>query len=168
MTTSNVVSSAAHSAHSMGTLTVISWALGPTDDMPATPFLMVYSTGDGEHGPEAGAAELRSTLEGMGVPIGGDVVDAGQDRGIGAHLLVEAQRAGLTLPFMNAQCPVTTDWQEAAYENGHVILMIPLLPWPAAQPGNPVTEAELKAFVTDENVVRTAAHIAVPVSRIQG
>ncbi|MFD0370377.1 DUF5949 family protein [Streptomyces sp. NPDC059071] len=167
MTTSNVLP-AAHSAHSMGTLTVISWVLGPTDDMPATPFLMVYSIGDGEHGPEAGAAELRSTLEGMGVPIGGDVVDAGKDRGIGAHLLVEAQRAVLTLPFMNAQCPVSTEWQEAAYETGHVILMIPLLPWSAAQPGQPVTEAELKAFVTDDNVVRTAGHVAVPVSRIQG
>ncbi|MEV5973887.1 DUF5949 family protein [Streptomyces sp. NPDC051921] len=167
MTTSNVVS-AAHSAHSMGTLTVISWTLGPTDDMPATPFLMVYSLGDGLHGPEAGEAELRQTLEGMGVPIGGIVVDAGQDRGIGAHLLVEAQRAVLTLPFMNAQCQVPVEWQEAAYETGHVIVKIPVVPWPDAAPGVPVDEDRLKAFISADDVVRNSGHIAVPVSRIQG
>ncbi|MFI8518481.1 DUF5949 family protein [Streptomyces sp. NPDC085481] len=167
MTTSNVASKA-HSAHSMGTLTVVSWTLGPADDMPATPFLMVYSLGDGQHGPEAGEAELRTTLEGMGVPIGGIVVDAGQDRGIGAHLLVEAQRAVLTLPFMNAQCPVPVEWQAAAYETGHVIVKVPVVPWPDAQPGVPVEEDRLKAFITDDAVVRNSGHIAVPVSRIQG
>ncbi|GAA3391563.1 DUF5949 family protein [Streptomyces roseoviridis] len=167
MTTSNAVAQA-HSAHSMGTLTVISWILGPTDDMPATPFLMVYSTGDGLHGAEAGEAELRETLEGMGVPIGGTVVDAGQDRGIGAHLLVEAQRAVLTLPFTNAQCPVSPEWQAAAYENGHVILMVPVVPWPDARPGVPIPEDSLQAFITADETVRNSAHIAVPVSRIQG
>ncbi|MFI8961148.1 DUF5949 family protein [Streptomyces sp. NPDC053493] len=167
MTTSNVVSET-HSAHSMGTLTVISWTLGPTDDMPATPFLMVYSLGDGLHGPEAVTAELKSTLESMGAPIGGTVVDAGQDRGIGAHLLVEAQRAVLTLPFMNAQCPVSPEWQAAAYETGHVILMVPVTPWPDAQPGVPVPDDHLQAFITSDDVVRNAAHIAVPVSRVQG
>ncbi|MFI8825987.1 DUF5949 family protein [Streptomyces sp. NPDC053431] len=167
MTTSNVLSSA-HSAHSMGTLTVISWTLGPTDDMPATPFLMVYSIGDGLHGPEAGEAELRETLEGMGVPIGGIVVDAGQDRGIGAHLLVEAERAVLTLPFMNAQCQVPVEWQEAAYATGHVIVKVPVVPWPDAAPGAPVDEDRLKAFISADDVVRNTGHIAVPVSRIQG
>ncbi|MCX2184966.1 DUF5949 family protein [Streptomyces sp. SKN60] len=167
MTTSNVAAKA-HSAHSMGTLTVISWTLGPTDDMPATPFLMVYSLGDGQHGPEAVEAELRTTLEDMGVQIGGIVVDAGQDRGVGAHLLVEAGRAVLTLPFMNAQCLVPPEWQAAAYETGHVIVKIPVVPWPDARPGVPVTEDGLKAFLMDDHVVRNSGLIAVPVSRIQG
>ncbi|MEU8621778.1 DUF5949 family protein [Streptomyces sp. NPDC048623] len=167
MTTSNAVSKA-HSAHSIGTLTVISWTLGPTDDIPATPFLMVYSLGDGLHGPEAGEAELRSTLEDMGVPIGGIVVDAAQERGIGAHLLVEAGRAVLTMPFMNAQCLVPEDWQAAAYATGHVIVKVPVVPWPDAQPGVPIAEDRLKAFLTDEHVVRNSGLIAVPVSRIQG
>ncbi|MEU6933011.1 DUF5949 family protein [Streptomyces sp. NPDC046385] len=167
MTTSNVLPTE-HSAHTMGTLTVISWTLGPTDDMPATPFLMVYSLGDGLHGREAGEAELRATLEGMGVPIGDIVVDAGQERGIGAHLLVEAERAVLTLPFMNAQCPVSADWQAAAYETGHVIVKVPVVPWTDAEPGAPVDEAGLRAFVSADEVVRNTGHIAVPVSRIQG
>ncbi|MFF0437701.1 DUF5949 family protein [Streptomyces sp. NPDC004327] len=167
MTTSHVASKA-HSAHSMGTLTVISWTLGPTDEMPATPFLMVYSLGDGLHGREAGEAELRQTLEDMGVPVGGVVVDAGQDRGIGAHLLVEAERAVLTLPFMNAQCPVSAEWQAAAHETGHVIVKIPVVPWPDAQPGAQLAEDRLKAFLMDDAVVRNSGLVAVPVSRIQG
>jgi len=167
MTTSNVAP-AAHSAHSMGTLTAISWTLGPTEDMPATPFLMVYSIGDGLHGPEAGATELRETLEGMGVPIGGIVVDAAQERGIGAHLLVEAERAVLTLPFVNAQCQVSQEWQQAAYETGHVIVKIPVLPWPDAAPGVEIAEDRLKAFISADEIVRNTGHLAVPVSRIQG
>lgn len=167
MTTSNVLPTE-HSAHTMGTLSVISWTLGPTDDMPATPFLMVYSLGDGLHGREAGEAELRETLAGMGVPIGDIVVDAGQERGVGAHLLVEAERAVLTLPFMNAQCPVSPDWQAAAYETGHVIVKVPVVPWADAEPGAPVAEDRLKAFISADEVVRNSGHIAVPVSRIQG
>ncbi|MFJ9827586.1 DUF5949 family protein [Streptomyces sp. NPDC101160] len=167
MTTSNV-ESRAHSAHSIGTLTAVSWTMGPTDDLPAIPRLMVYSLGDGLHGPEAGAQELRAVLEGMGATIGAEVAFAGEERELGVHLLVEAERAVLNLPFMQAQCPVTPEWQEAAYERGNAILTIPLLPWPEAAPGTPITEERLKAFVTDDKVVRSSAHITVPVSRIQG
>ncbi|MFE4594173.1 DUF5949 family protein [Streptomyces laurentii] len=167
MTTSEALDMA-RSESPLGTLTVIAWTIGPAGDRPVTPFLMVYSLGDGRDGPEAGAMALRAALDGMGVPVGGAVVDTAQDRRAGAHLLVEAQRAVLTLPFMTAQCPVPAEWETAAHESGQVYLIVPVTPWPAGRPGEPVTEARLKVFVADQDTVRNAAHLMVPVSRIQG
>ncbi|MEU8544333.1 DUF5949 family protein [Streptomyces sp. NPDC048717] len=167
MTTSEALDTARGDSP-LGTLTVIAWTIGPAGDVPATPFLMVYSLGDGRDGPEAGAAALRATLEDMDLPIGAAVVDLAEDRRAGVHLLVEARRAVLTLPFMSAQCPVPAEWEAAAHESGKVCLILPVTPWPLARPGEPVTEARLKVFVTDDEVVRNAAHLMVPVSRIRG
>ncbi|MCT4355588.1 DUF5949 family protein [Streptomyces sp. Je 1-79] len=167
MTSSNVVSSA-RSENPLGTLTVVPWTIGPTADTPVTPFLMVYSLGDGRDGPEAGEEAMRAALEGMGLPLGGRVVDASQERGTGAHLLVEAQRAVLTLPFMKVQCPVPAEWEAAVKENGHAYLICSARPWPDAVPGEAVTEERLKSFVTDDEVVAAAAHVMLPVRRLQG
>lgn len=167
MTTPNVVS-AARSDNPLGTLTVVPWTIGPTADTPVTPFLMVYSLGDGRDGPEAGEEGMRAALEGMGLPVGGRVVDASQERGTGAHLLVEAQRAVLTLPFMKAQCPVPAEWEAAVKENGHAYLIVSVRPWPEAVPGEALTEQKLKSFVTDDQVVAAAAHVLLPVRSLQG
>ncbi|MFE1233767.1 DUF5949 family protein [Streptomyces sp. NPDC059442] len=167
MTTPNVVSPA-RSASPFGTLTVVPWTTGPTDDAPVTPFLMVYSLGDGSDGPAAGEEALRAALAGMGLPLGDRVVDASEERGTGAHLLVEARRAVLTLPFMKAQCPVPAEWEAAAHDHGYVYLILSVRPWPDATPGEPVSPERLRAFVTDDEVVASAAHIQLPVRRLQG
>ncbi|MEU8519593.1 DUF5949 family protein [Streptomyces sp. NBC_01216] len=167
MTTPHV-DSPARSASPFGTLTVVPWTTGPTDDMPAMPFLMVYSLGDGSDGPEAGEAALRAALDDMGLPLGDRVVDAAEERGTGAHLLVEAQRAVLTLPFMKAQCPVPADWEAAAHEHGCAYLIVPVRPWPDAAPGEAVAAERLRDFVTDDEVVASAAHVRLPVRRLQG
>ncbi|MEU9999784.1 DUF5949 family protein [Streptomyces sp. NPDC050848] len=167
MTTPNVVS-AARSDNPLGTLTVVPWTIGPTADTPVTPFLMVYSLGDGRDGPEAGEEAMRAALEGMGLPVGDRVVDGSQERGTGAHLLVEAQRAVLTLPFMKAQCPVPAEWEAAVKENGHAYLIVSVRPWPDAVPGEAVTEEKLKSFVTDDQVVAAAAHVLLPVRSLLG
>ncbi|WP_137993654.1 DUF5949 family protein [Streptomyces vilmorinianum] len=167
MTSSNVVSEA-RSDSPLGTLTVVPWTIGPTDDSPVTPFLMVYSLGDGRDGPEAGEEAMRAALEGMGLPLGDRVVDASEERATGAHLLVEAQQAVLTLPFMKVQCPVPAEWEAAAKESGHAYLICSVRPWPDAVPGEALTEERLKAFVTDDAVVGAAAHVLLPVRRLQG
>ncbi|MDT9688508.1 DUF5949 family protein [Streptomyces sp. P9(2023)] len=167
MTTPHTVS-AARSDNPLGTLTVVPWTIGPTAETPVTPFLMVYSLGDGRDGPEAGEEAMRAALDGMGLSIGERVVDAAVERGTGAHLLVEAQRAVLTMPFMKAQCPVPAEWEAAAKENGHVFLICSVRPWPDAVPGEPVSEQKLKSFVTDDQVVAAAAHVRLPVRRLQG
>ncbi|MFD9031744.1 DUF5949 family protein [Streptomyces sp. NPDC059567] len=167
MTSSNVVSSA-RSESPFGTLTVVPWTVGPTADMPVTPFLMVYSLGDGRDGPEAGEEAMRAALEGMGAPLGDRVVDTSVERATGAHLLVEAQRAVLTLPFLKVQIPVPAEWEAAAHKNGHAYLICSVRPWPDAVPGEAVAPERLKSFVTDDQVVGAAAHLLLPVRRLQG
>ncbi|GGT52800.1 DUF5949 family protein [Streptomyces purpureus] len=160
--------SAERSASPLGTLTIVPWTNGPTPDDSIVPFLMVYSLGDGRDGPEAGEAAMRAALEGMGLPIGDRVVNAAQETAIAAHLLVEAQQAVLTLPFMKVQCSVPAQWEKAAHENAQVFLIVSTLPWPDAVPGEAITEEQLRAFVTDEKVVTAGAHVMLPVRRVRG
>ncbi|MFF7179513.1 DUF5949 family protein [Streptomyces sp. NPDC008121] len=166
MTTPNVVSSE-RSASPLGTLTVVSWTTGPVGDTPVTPFLMVYSLGDGRDGPQAGEEAMRAALEAMGLPLGGQVVDVAQEPGVGAHLLVEAQQAVLTLPFMKVQCPVPAEWEAAAKEIGHAYLICSVRPWPEAVPGEPLSEERLRAFASDDDVLAAGAHLLLPVRRLQ-
>nr|WP_055600560.1 DUF5949 family protein [Streptomyces aureus] len=167
MTTSNVVSSA-RSASPLGTLTVIPWSSEPSADSAGTPFLMAYSLGDGRDGPEAGQQAMRTALESMGLSVGDRLFDLDKDAGITASLLVEGGSAVLNLPFLKVQCPVPDEWQEAARERGQVYLICSVRPWPEAVPGQPVDEARLRAFVSDEEMLKDSAHVLMPVRRLQG
>ncbi|MFI9214038.1 DUF5949 family protein [Streptomyces sp. NPDC053253] len=167
MTTSNVVSSA-RSASPLGTLTVIPWSSEPSADSAGTPFLMAYSLGDGRDGPEAGQQAMRTALESMGLSVGDRLFDLDKDAGINATLLVEGGSVVLNLPFLKAQCPVPDEWQAAARERGQVYLICSLRPWPEAVPGQPVDEARLRSFVSDEEMLAESAHVLMPVRRLQG
>ncbi|MEU5218817.1 DUF5949 family protein [Streptomyces sp. NPDC020807] len=167
MTTSNVVSSA-RSASPLGTLTVIPWSSEPTAESAGTPFLMAYSLGDGRDGPEAGQQAMRTALEAMNLSVGDRLFDLEKDSGINATLLVEGGSVALTLPFLKVQCPVPAEWQAAAQERGQVYLICSVRPWPEAVPGQPVDEAQLRAFVSDEAMLAESAHVLMPVRRLQG
>ncbi|MBB4983353.1 DUF5949 family protein [Streptomyces nymphaeiformis] len=167
MTTSNVVSSA-RSASPLGTLTVIPWASEPSADSAGTPFLMAYSLGDGRDGPEAGQQAMRAALESMKLSVGDRLFDLEKDAGINATLLVEGGSAVLTLPFLKVQCPVPGEWQTAAREQGKVYFLCSVRPWSEGVPGQPVDEAMLRAFVSDEETLADCAHVLLPVRRIQG
>ncbi|MFJ3763787.1 DUF5949 family protein [Streptomyces sp. NPDC090082] len=167
MTTSHVVSSA-RSVSPLGTLTVIPWSSEPSADSSGTPFLMAYSLGDGRDGPEAGQQAMRAALESMGLSVGDRLFDLDQDAGIKASLLVEGGSAVLTLPFLKVQCPVPDEWQAAAREAGKVYFICSVRPWAEGVPGQPVDEARLRAFVSDEEMLADSAHVLLPVRRIQG
>ncbi|OKK02769.1 hypothetical protein AMK26_24650 [Streptomyces sp. CB03234] len=153
----------------LGTLAVIAWASKPESDAdsPVTPFLMVYSLGDGRDGPEAGADALRSKLEETGLSIGDKVTDLSRETRIPITLLVEAEQAVLNLPFMKVQCPVQPEWEKAAHESGTAYLICALLPWPEAVQGKSVSEEELLAFLGDDDLVAKSAHCLLPVRRVR-
>ncbi|GGT83454.1 MULTISPECIES: DUF5949 family protein [Streptomyces] len=167
MTSSNVVSEA-RSASPLGTLSAVFWTIGPTDDKPAAPYLMVYSLGDGSDGPEAGEEAMRAAVEGMGLTVGGPVIDASQDSRVDAHLLVEAQQAVLTLPFLKVQCSVPAGWEAAAKELGHAYMMCSVRPWPEVPPGGAVSGEQLRSFFAGEDPLAAGGHAVLPVRRLQG
>ncbi|MGW0120105.1 DUF5949 family protein [Streptomyces sp. NPDC003327] len=167
MTTSDVVSSA-RSVSPLGTLTVIPWSSEPSADSAGTPFLMAYSLGDGRDGPEAGQQALRAALEAMGLSVGDRLFDLEKDAGIKASLIVEGGTAVLTLPFLKVQCPVPDEWLAAARERGHVYFLCSVRPWAEGAPGEPVDEARLRAYVSDEEMLADCAHVLMPVRRVQG
>ncbi|GAA2482010.1 DUF5949 family protein [Streptomyces gobitricini] len=153
----------------LGTLSVIPYANAPEseNDSPVTPFLMVYSLGDGRDGPEAGAEALRGELEKIGLSIGDKVTDLARETRIPITLLVEAEQAVLNMPFLRVQCPVPPEWEKAAHESGKAYLICSLRPWPEAVHGKPVGEEQLQAFLADEEMVTLSAHCLLPVRRVR-
>ncbi|GAA4907273.1 hypothetical protein GCM10023237_28660 [Streptomyces coeruleoprunus] len=151
----------------MGTLTVIAWSSEPTPDDPGAPMLMVYSLGDGRDGPEAGEEALRAELKQLGLSIGEELIDVGRRTRIPVTLLVEAEQAVLTLPFMKVQCPVPPQWEKAAHMKGQVYLIFAVRPWPEAVPGKEVPAEKLRDFVSAEGLLEGSAHCLVPVLRVR-
>ncbi|WP_236243198.1 DUF5949 family protein [Streptomyces sp. CC228A] len=151
----------------VGTLTVIPWVSEPTPEDPGNPMLMVYSLGDGPEGPEAVEEALRAQLEKLGLSIGERLVDLGRDSRIPVTLLVEAEQAVLTLPFMKVQCPVPPEWERAAHTKGQVYLIFAVRPWPEAVPGKEVPAETLRDFVNGEGMLEGSAHCLAPVLRVR-
>ncbi|MEV2249858.1 DUF5949 family protein [Streptomyces sp. NPDC050147] len=153
----------------LGTLVIIPWANESASDSDGqvTPFLLVCSRGDGRDGPEAGSEALRAELKKAGLSVGGGVSDLTRETRSSISLLVEAEQAVLSLPFLHVQCPVSQQWQQAAYESGTAYLICATRPWPEAVQGKAVGAEQLRAFVSDEQLVPTSARCLLPVRRVR-
>ncbi|MET9803377.1 DUF5949 family protein [Streptomyces sp. NPDC006368] len=167
--TSSTAESPGRQRSLLGTLAVIAWTdePSPDSDTPGTPFLMVYSLGNGDQGPEAGAQAMRAELERLGLSIGDRLTDLAREPRIPFTLLVEAQRAVLDLPFMKAQCPVPPEWESNAHKTGTAYLIVATRPWPEAVAGREVSADRLRAFVSDEQLLQSSAHCLLPVRRVR-
>ncbi|MER6721098.1 MULTISPECIES: DUF5949 family protein [Streptomyces] len=147
----------------LGTQILLGWSgEHPSGDRDVA-FLLTYSLGDGQDGPEAGERAMRTALERSGLRVGGETLDASESPNLPVKLLVQAGQAVLTLPHFTAQYTVPREWLAAARAGGTVHGMFATRPWPAAVPGQPVGEELLRSFVCDPEVVRTSAHCLLPV-----
>ncbi|MEV7415731.1 DUF5949 family protein [Streptomyces sp. NPDC089919] len=149
----------------LGTLSVLAW-IGDPEEGHDMPYLLAYSLGDGEDGPEAGEAAARALLEANGLRVG-DVVLDGTQSSMPVTVLVEAGQAVLTMPGLNAQCPAPPEWVAAADDHGQVYFLFATRPWPEAKPGVPVTAEMLQAFAGDESVLTSSAHCVLPVTKLR-
>ncbi|SEG47013.1 hypothetical protein SAMN05216223_105353 [Actinacidiphila yanglinensis] len=145
----------------MGTLVVIPWA-GAHEDGEDIAFLLAYSLGDGVDGPAAGQEAVLEAAREIGLPVGGTVLDVAQVQKFDVRLLVAADKAVLTMPYLKVTCPVPDQWTAAARARGSVHVILASRPWPEGVPGARITEEELRAFAADEEVLSTAAHFRVP------
>jgi Family of unknown function (DUF5949) len=151
----------------MGTLMVIPWAGAHPEDGADIPFLMAYSLGDGPDGPAGTRAAVLAAAEEIGLPVGGAILDIAQSGTVDATVLVEGGKAVLTMPYLNAACPVPEPWTAAARQRGAVYLILASRPWPEAVPGSVVTEEALRAFAGDQEVLTSAAHCLIPLGTIR-
>ncbi|MCS0638971.1 DUF5949 family protein [Streptomyces sp. LP05-1] len=165
--TSSSVESPGQQTSPVGTVSVMPFAGEPSPDEPGTPYLLVYSLGDGPDGPEATATAMRAMLRGAGLSLGERLTDLAEETRIASSLLVEAERAVLSLPFLRIQCPVPSDWERAAHESGSVYLICATRPWPEAAPGRPLAEERVRAFVGDRAMLAESAHARIPVRRVR-
>ncbi len=131
------------------------------------PFLLAYSMGDSPAGPDGSEAAVRGLLRNNGLTIGTTVHDGARHPSFPVSLLVEAGQAVVSMPLLNAQCPVPPEWLEAAEERGNAYFIFTTRPWPTATPGRPVSEGELEEFAGAEETLTAAAHCLLPIRRIR-
>lgn len=137
----------------------------PDGDMP---YLLAYSLGDGEGGPEGSAAAIRQLLIDNGLPVGDKLIDGSRQPGLPLTLLVEADQAVVGMPYLNAQCVAPPEWLEAVGERGYAYFLFATRAWPVAQPGKPVAPEDLTAFAGDEETLLSASHVLLPARRLRG
>lgn len=150
----------------LGTLSVLGWT-GDPEQGQKIPYLLAYSLGDGEDGPEAGEAAARALIKETGLSVGGKVLDGTRMPSLPIRLLVEGGQWALSMPHLTAQCAAPPEWLQAVEEGEQVYFLFATRPWPEATPGTPVTEEMLRAFVADERTFSTAAHCLLPVTRLR-
>ncbi|MFF4348687.1 DUF5949 family protein [Streptomyces sp. NPDC001530] len=152
------------SAADLGTLAVIAWSGdAPDGDMP---YLLAYSLGEG--GPEASTVAVEQLLRTIGLPIGEGLVDGFTRPSLPIRLLVEAGQAMVSMPRLDAQCTAPPEWLAAVGERGFAYFIFTTRPWPEAEPGRPVEAEALAAFAGDEETLKRATHVLLPVRNLRG
>ncbi|MFF8956584.1 DUF5949 family protein [Streptomyces sp. NPDC014894] len=166
MTLANSTKNTVQRGH-LGTVSMLAWTGDPAAGHD-TPYLLVYSLGDGNGGPEAGVAAVEALIDQAGLAVDGLLTDATEaSYNSPIRLLVEGGRAVLNMPGLSAQCPAPPEWLAAADSRGHAHLLIGTRPWPEATPGEPLGEETLQSYIGDEATLLAAAHALLPVSRLR-
>ncbi|MEU6578028.1 DUF5949 family protein [Streptomyces sp. NPDC046805] len=145
----------------LGTISVLAWS-GEAPDGADMPYLLAYSLGDAEGGPEVTSAAVERLLVNHGLPVGDRLVDGTTRPSLPVGLLVEAGQAVVTLPPLNAQCTAPPEWLAAVAQRGHAYLVFTTRPWPEGQPGRPLDAVELAAFAGADETLNAAAHVILP------
>ncbi len=151
----------------LGTLAVLAWSGEHPEDEQDMAFLLAYSLGDAEGGPEATAEAMRTLLRNEQLPLGGPVLDGARTPSLPVSLLVEAEQAVVNMPHVKAQCVVPPEWLAAVEQRGHAYFMITTVAWPEGKPGSPVSEEALRDFAGSEDTMLNAAHCLLPVRRLR-
>ncbi|MEU8788860.1 DUF5949 family protein [Streptomyces sp. NPDC048643] len=150
----------------LGTLAVMAFSgEAPDGDMP---YLLAYSLGDGEAGPEGSASAIRQLLTDNGIPVGETLIDGSKHPSLPLTLLVEGGQAVVRMPHLNAQCVAPPEWLAAVGERGYAYFLFATRAWPVAQPGKPVAPEDLTAFAGDEDTLLSAAHVLLPARSLRG
>ncbi|MET7696681.1 MULTISPECIES: DUF5949 family protein [unclassified Streptomyces] len=153
-------------AGDLGTLAVMAFSgEAPDGDMP---YLLAYSLGDGENGPEGSSEAVTQLLRDNGLPVGDKLVDGSRHPSLPLTLLVEAGQAVVNMPHLNAQCIVPPEWLAAVGERGYAYFLFATRAWPDAVPGRPVAPESLTAFAGDEETLTSAAHVLLPARSLRG
>ncbi|MGW0764158.1 DUF5949 family protein [Streptomyces sp. NPDC002676] len=159
--TSTSSESRAFRAAELGTLVVLAWS-GEAPDGTDMPYLLAYSLGDAEGGPEATAAAVEHLLVSNGLPVGGELVDGTTKPSLPVTLLVEAGQAVVNMPQLVAQADAPKEWLAAVAERGYAYLVFTKRAWPEGEPGKTVDPAALAAFAGAEDTLNAAAHVILP------
>ncbi|MFF4251657.1 DUF5949 family protein [Streptomyces sp. NPDC001663] len=150
-----------HGIAELGTLVLLPWS-GEAPDGSDMPYLLAYSLGDAEGGPETTAAAVEGLLASNGLSVGGNLVDGTAMPGLAVTLRVEGGQVVVGLPQLGARCAAPPDWLAAIAERGYAYLVFTTRAWSDGRPGQAIDPAALAAFAGAEQTLRAAAHVLLP------
>ncbi|KOV58326.1 hypothetical protein ADK64_36370 [Streptomyces sp. MMG1121] len=145
----------------------MAWS-GEAPDGSDMPYLLAYSLGDAEGGPQVTAAAVEHLLTSNGLPVGGDLIDGNGRPGLPVSLLVEAGQAVVRMPQLVARADAPQEWLEAVAERGYAYLVFTTRAWPEGEPGKTVEPADLGAFAGADETLNAAAHVVLPATGPRG
>ncbi|MEU1039857.1 DUF5949 family protein [Streptomyces sp. NPDC005551] len=146
----------------LGTLVAMSWSR----DTPqgAVPYVLAFSLGDGENGPEGSSAAVEQLMHNAGLSMDEGLVDASARPSLPVGLLVVEGSAVLTMPQINAQIVPSAAWLAAIAERGCACLVLTTRPWPGGELDD---NDALAAFANDEETLKSSATVVLPARKLR-
>lgn len=124
------------------------------------PFLLLYTTGGGDLGPDAGAAAFTGLLAAHGLRVGALLQSPEETAGVDVHVEVDHGLAVVVRlgAAAAASALVTTEWLHVARRRGRVFLTACARPYRGRH-----TLADISAFIEDPATTGRSAFAILPV-----
>jgi hypothetical protein len=146
----------------VGTFVAMSWSRETPQG--AIPYVLAFSLGDGENGPEGSAAAVEQLMHNCGLSIDEGLVDGSSRPRMPVSLLVVDGSVVLSMPQINAQIVPSDQWLAAVAERGYACLILTARTWP----GGELTDNDaLAAFANDEETLKRSANVVLPARKLR-
>jgi hypothetical protein len=130
----------------------------------AIPYILAFSLGDGDNGPEGSAAAVEQLMQNCQLSTEEGLVDGSSRPSLPISLLVVDGSVVLTMPQINAQIVPSNQWLADVAERGYACLLLTTRTWP----GGELTDSDaLAAFANDEETLKLSAKVVLPARRLR-
>ncbi|MGW7265887.1 DUF5949 family protein [Streptomyces sp. NPDC054842] len=146
----------------VGTFVAMSWSRETPQG--AIPYVLAFSLGDGENGPEGSSAAVEQLMHNCGLSVDEGLVDGSSRPSMPVRLLVVDGSVVLSMPQINAQIVPSDQWLAVVAERGYACLILTTRTWP----GGELTDNDaLAAFANDEETLKLSANVVLPARKLR-
>ncbi|MFI9152610.1 DUF5949 family protein [Streptomyces sp. NPDC053367] len=161
MTSNSTQTQSVRSAE-VGTFVAMSWSRETPQG--AIPYVLAFSLGDGDNGPEGSAAAVEQLMRNCQLSTEEGLVDGSSRPSLPISLLVVDGSVVLTMPQINAQIVPSNKWLADVAERGYACLLLTTRTWP----GGELTDNDaLAAFANDEETLKLSAKVVLPARKLR-
>ncbi|MFF3350404.1 DUF5949 family protein [Streptomyces sp. NPDC002779] len=146
----------------VGTFVAMSWSRETPQG--AIPYILAFSLGDGDGGPESSAAAVEQLIHNCQLTPDDGLIDGSLRPSMPISLLVVDGSVVLSMPQINAPIVPSNQWLADVAERGYACLLITTRTWPGGELND--TDA-LAAFANDEETLKLSAKVVLPARKLR-